>query len=141
MPEIKMVKTIFVRASRERVWSFLTEPDLLARWFHEGQAKLVAGQPYALIRENPVTDDPRLLWGDVLEAIFPERLVYTFTYEGQVRGIESIVEWTLTEQAGGTQLTLTHTNANALPEELWKEAKGSDQGWDEHLARLRGVFY
>jgi len=139
--EVRLVKTIIIRASRERVWAYLTEPDLLARWFHEGVDILRAGAPYALNRENPVTDDTRMLWGEVREAVRPERLVYTFTYHGQAEGMESLVEWTLEELSGGTKLTLVHTNSNASSEDLWNEAKDTDRGWDEHLTRLRNVFY
>jgi len=141
MTEVKIVKTILIRASRERVWAFLTEADLLARWFHEGNSNLREGQPFELVRENPVTDDPRMLWGDVLEARRPEKLVHTFRYHSQVKGMESTVEWTLEALAGGTKLTLVHTCSKATADELWDEAKDTDSGWDEHLARLRNVFY
>ncbi len=141
MTDIKLVKTILLRASRERVWEFLTEPDLLARWFHEAKQTLRPGRSFELLRENPVTDDPRMLWGEVLEADHPERLVHTFTYHGQVEGMRSVVEWTLEELAGGTKLTMVHTCSNASPSDLWAESKDTDRGWDEHLSRLRNVFY
>jgi len=140
MTELKIVKTILIRAPRERVWAFLTEKDLLARWFHEGAMDLSAGQPFELVRENPVTDDPRMLWGDVLEADKPTRLVHTFRYHGQTDELKSTVEWTLEELSGGTKLTLVHTCSNASEAELWDEARGTDSGWDEHLTRLRCVF-
>lgn len=140
MTEITLVKTIILRAPPERVWDFLTEPNLIARWFHEGESTLTAGQPYSLVRENPVSDDPRMVWGDVLEAVRPERLVYSFTYHSQPEALDGTVTWELEPLPGGTKLTLTHTSTGGTPEELWDEAKGTDSGWDEHLTRLRAVF-
>jgi len=140
MTDITLVKTIILRAPPERVWEFLTEPELLARWFHEGNTALRAGEPFELLRENPVTDDPRMLWGEVLEAEKPKRLLHTFRYHGQAEGLESQVEWTLESLFGGTKLTLTHKNSATSAEDVWVEAKDTDSGWDEYLFRLRSVF-
>lgn len=81
-----------------------------------------------------------MLWGEVLEAVKPERLVYTFRYHGQQDGLDSRVEWTLEELSGGTKLTLVHRCAGDAAEEIWKESKDTDAGWDDHLVRLRSVF-
>jgi len=140
MVEIILVKTIIIRADRERVWEYLTQPDLLARWFHEGTGALQQGQPFELLRENPVTDDPRMLWGEVIIAKAPEKLVHSFCYHGQAEGLDSRVVWELEQLSGGTKVTLTHTNKSASEEDLWNEVKDTDSGWDEYLSRLRSVF-
>ena len=138
--DVSLVKTVILRAPKERVWAFLCEPDLLARWFHEAQAPLRAGHPFALIRENPVSDDPRLVWGDVLLAEPPDHLVHTFHYHGQHEDIQSRVEWTLETLSDATKLTLTHRCTNASPDALCNEIKALDGGWDSHLVRLRTIF-
>jgi len=138
--ETELVKTIVLRAPRERVWAFLTQPDLLARWFYEGNGSLQAGEKFELVRENPETDDPRMLWGEVLDAEEPERLIHTFRYHGQAQGLESQVEWTLETLPGGTKLTMVHRFSSDSDADLWEELKDTDTGWDEHLFRLRSVF-
>ena len=140
MSDITLIKTIILRAPPERVWEFLTEPDLLARWFYESNSTLKEGASFELIRENPVTDDPRMLWGDVLKTENPKRLVHTFRYHGQAEELDSQVEWTLEAVFGGTKLTLVHRNSAASAEAVWIEAKDTDIGWDEHLFRLRSIF-
>jgi uncharacterized protein YndB with AHSA1/START domain len=47
-----MVKTIYLKAPRERVWAYLTDADKLARWFHEADTALEVGQDYALMSDN-----------------------------------------------------------------------------------------
>ncbi len=138
MTDAKLVKTIFLNAPRERVWAYLTEADKLARWFHEGQNDLKAGEDYALLSEHRDRDDPRLVWGKVLEANKPNKLVYTFSYKG-APDRDSLVEWILTEVAGGTQLTMTHTYDDVPADRLADEIGGTDKGWDGHLTRLRSL--
>ncbi len=139
MTEAKLVKTIYLDAPRARVWTYLTEPEKLARWFHEGRETMKAGSDYALLRENPDAEDKRLLWGDVLETDEPNRLVYTFSYHGGPKAA-SVVEWTLTDLADGTVLTMTHTFDAVEADRVISEMKGTDRGWDEHLTRLRNLI-
>ena len=47
MSEPMIVKTIFLNASAEKVWRYLTEKDLLARWFHETDRDLDAGAAFS----------------------------------------------------------------------------------------------
>ena len=139
MTEVKTVKTVFLRAPRERVWAFLTQPELLERWFHIAESPMQEGKPYALLASNPKTDDPRMVWGDVLVAEEPTKLAYTFTHHGSPDGYKGHVEFVLSDFAGGTQLTLTHTHKNLPESALWGEVGGTDVGWDEHLTKLREV--
>lgn len=140
MTDIKVVKTVFLRAPRERVWDYLTQPELLARWFYLTEAPMKEGQPYSMLRENPQTDDPRMLWGNVVVADRPKKLAYTFVHHGIPEGYKGIVEFELSEFAGGTQLILTHAHIDVPDDALWSEVSGTDVGWDEHLFRLRHVF-
>ena len=68
-------KTIFLRATREEVWAFLTEPDKLAKWFHAPKVPLAEGQPLELFG---TTSGDLLIWGEVREARAPEYLEHTF---------------------------------------------------------------
>jgi len=137
-PQAKMIKTIYLKAPRERVWFYLTDPEKLARWFHEGQGKMVVGGDYALLSEHKDREDPRLCWGRVLEMDKPNRLVYTFTHEW-LKGVETTVEWVLTDIGEGTQLTMTHTGFDLSSADTFTECSDHDKGWDEMFQRLRQV--
>lgn len=138
MTDAKMVKTIYIKAPRELVWSYLTEPDKLGRWFHESTAVLKAGEDYKLLRENPADAREPMCWGKVLIADEPTRLVYTFTHPF-MQGVETQVEWNLEERSGGTQLTMTHTGLDANSETALTMLMEHDKGWDRHFMRLREV--
>lgn len=132
-----ITKSAFFNASRDTVWSFLTNKDKLAKWFHPAEADLREGEKYTLIRKTDDGAQVPLIWGHVLEMDVPSKLVYTFVID-PFDGAETTVTWILEEAAGGTRLTLTH---DGIAEAAGSAAMGLlmslDHGWDEHLDRLR----
>jgi len=139
MLEATIVKTIYLKATPETVWAYLTQPDRLARWFHESDTSLdEVGKKYKLLRDNPSDKGPVICWGDVLEVDAPNRLVHTFTHEW-LKGAITTVKWELMAVSGGTQLTMTHWGLEAMQDGLFDELSGHDKGWDEGFIRLRQV--
>lgn len=129
-------KTCFFAASRETVWSFLTEKDKLAQWFHPATADLAEGEDYKLVKKGSNPDEP-VLWGTVLKMDKPSTLIYTFTF-GAFNGATTTVTWTLEEIAGGTRLTLKHEGiSEAAGEAAMGLLMALDKGWDEHLDSMR----
>ena len=131
MTNAVMVKTIYLKATREKVWSHLTDKELLARWFHEIDQDMKDGVSFQYLSFHQDKDDLKLMWGDVLEIDPPQKLVHTFTHEW-LKGVITTVTWELTEADGGTQLRMTHEGINTFA-----ELAGHDKGWDEHFLRLR----
>jgi len=131
-------KTIFLSASRETVWAYLTDKDKLGEWFHPADADLVEGQAYTLLAD--ATDSSsRICWGEVLSANKPSFLSYTFTVK-PLAGAMTTVSWTLEEAAGGTRVSLSHEGiSEAAGEAALGLLKALDKGWDEHFSKLRGV--
>ncbi len=129
-------KTIFLNASRETVWAYLTEKDKLGEWFHPAVDDLVEGKPYALLSD---ASDPesKLCWGEVLNANKPSSLSYTFTVK-PLGGAMTTVHWTLEEAAGGTRVSLSHEGVGeAAGEAALGLLSALDKGWDEHFSKLR----
>ncbi|MEM9181072.1 MAG: SRPBCC domain-containing protein [Pseudomonadota bacterium] len=131
MTEPVMVKTIYLNANPERVWRYLTEKELLARWFSETDRDLTDSASFQYLSFNLEKEDRKLMWGDVLEIDPPKKLVHTFTHEW-LKGVVTTVTWELKAVEEGTQLTMTHAGIDTL-----SELKGHDKGWDEHFMRLR----
>ena len=130
-------KSVFFSASRETVWSFLTDKDKLGLWFHPAEADLADQQPYALISKDADNNTSKICWGTVLEMIAPSLLKYTFTVK-PLGGALTTVTWTLEEVHGGTRLSLTHEGISAAAgEAAMGLLMALDKGWDEHLASLR----
>lgn len=138
MTDATLTKTVLINAAPERVWTYLVEPDKLARWFHEADQPLSADTEYALLRENPDKPDPKLIWGRVLLSEPPHRLRYTFTHVF-LDGHETIVDWTLEPVFGGTRLTLVHSGFEDFTGDVLDMLTSHDKGWDQHFSRLRVV--
>ncbi len=132
-----IIKTAYFAASRDTVWSFLTDKDKLAQWFHGAESNLEEGQEYALMAKGEAGPDIKQCWGKVLKMDRPATLVYSFTIK-PLGGAMTTVTWTLEEAFGGTKLTLKHEGiAAAAGEAALGLLMALDAGWDKHLARLR----
>jgi len=137
MPNTTLVKTFIFAASRETVWSFLTEKDKLALWFHPATSDLVEGEDYALVREDDHGELIKQCWGSVLKMDKPNLLVYSFTVT-PLNGALTTVTWALEEIQDGTKLTLQHEGiGEAAGEAAMKMLLALDKGWDKHLDALR----
>lgn len=137
MSDTTITKTIFLDATAETVWSFLTDKDKLAQWFHAADVNLTQGSDYTLGDKANDGSLVRKCWGTVVESERPKKLVYTFTVE-PLNGAMTTVTWILQESFGGTRLTLHH---EGIGEAAGKVAlpllMALDAGWDQHLGRLR----
>jgi len=132
-------KSIFLAASREVVWEYLTDKDKLGEWFHPAAANLTEGKPYALLKD-PADSESKVCWGEVLSAEKPASLKYTFTVK-PMGGEMTTVSWTLEEAAGGTRVTLIHEGiVRAGGDAAMGLLLALDKGWDEHFAKLRAVL-
>lgn len=131
MSDAVMVKTIYLKATPEKVWRHLTDKELLARWFHETDRDLADKVSFQYLSFHYDKEDRKLMWGEVLECEQNKKLVHTFTHQW-LNGVVTTVTWELLELDGGTQLTLTHNGMAAFD-----QLSDHDKGWDEHLLRLR----
>lgn len=132
MTETALQKTIYLKASKDVVWAYLTDPAKLALWFHEPKEPLAKGADFAMYGAE---SGDKLIWGKVTTFQPHDLLEYTFTVAPMGEAV-STVRWQLDAVAGGTRLSLTHTG---LPQgaEAFGLTLALDKGWDEHLARMR----
>ena len=137
MSDMKIVKTVFLKAPPEHVWKFLTRADQLALWFHRAAADLEEGGEWALETNSYGKEGEKMIWGKVLEMKAPARLVHTFTHQW-IDGAETKCTWTLEAVSGGTILTLVHEGWENV-DKPFGHAADHDKGWDEHFMRLRAV--
>lgn len=139
MSDTTITKTVFFATSRETVWSFLTEKDKLAQWFHPADADLVEGQDFALIGETEDGAVVKQCWGHVITMDPPTTLVYSFTIK-PLAGKMTTVSWLLEEAHGGTKLTLKHEGIDAAAgDAALGLLMALDAGWDKHLGSLRSA--
>lgn len=125
-------KSIYLGATPQQVWPWLTDPDKLALWFHRPDTPLVTDASLTMCGSD---SGDRLIWGKVNVARAPEYLEYTFTIKPMGDAV-SLVKWTLEPVEGGTRLSLEHSG---LPQgiEAFGLLESLDMGWDDHIAKMR----
>ena len=104
--KIELTSEVFIKASPETVFSYLTEQDKAEQWF--GEIVDINGTPGG--RFHVSTNSGIHATGEFTEVIPHEKVVFTW---GGMHGMadgESTVEILLTPENGSTQLSLRHYN-------------------------------
>jgi uncharacterized protein YndB with AHSA1/START domain len=129
-------RTIEIRAPRERVWSALTEPNELIRWFPTEQADLDLrpGGEASFVWEESA--DEAVI--DVVEP--PARLVFRWR-PARLDRPYTTVSFDLEETEDGTTLTLLETGFASLPDQIAQQSqRGNDAGWRDELEELKAYL-
>ena len=125
--EHSLERIVTIRARRETVFRYFTDPARFAAWW--GAGSTIDPRPGGAVRiryPNAVAAS-----GEVIELKPPERIVFTYGYEDPSKPIRpggSRVTITLAPVPEGTRLTLTHEFADS------KTRDEHRQGWPYQLA-------
>ena len=130
--EYVVERSIVIRAGREEVFRYFTDSERFAAWWGAGSRIEPRPGGAVLIRyPNAVTAS-----GKVIELTEPERVVFTYGYDGPGPAIEpggSRVTVTLTSEPGGTRVHLRHeVPSSAVRDE-------HVQGWRYQMAVFANV--
>lgn len=119
--------TRIVAAPREQVFQAWTDPVELAEWFWPQPEIQIDARPGGryLFRDHKYG---LAVAGEILEVSPPERLVFTWQWEGEGTVSEVTVEFH--DHADGTEIRLTH---RGVPE---AEVEAHTVGWNSCLDRL-----
>jgi uncharacterized protein YndB with AHSA1/START domain len=127
---------VFIKASPEKIWDAITQPDQTSRYFHGARITNTA--------ERHISYGPDgSTWGDgpVLEFDPPRRLVHEWRslYDEDLAAEQpSRVIWEIEPQAGGyCKLTVTHDRLEGAPKTA---ASVSGPGWMFVLSGLKTVL-
>ncbi len=127
MPLVERALTL--KATAEEVFDLFTTVDGLTSWM--GVSAQVSAEPGGVLRwthENGAT-----MSGRFLEVDRPNRLVFTYGWEGDLMGVppgSTTVEIEFAEAGGHTTVTLVH---RGIPTAVVEEHR---LGWDHFLAQL-----
>ncbi|MGZ5198865.1 MAG: SRPBCC family protein [Telluria sp.] len=111
----------------EKIWRALTQPHLIAEWLMKNDFAPVPDQKFTLSAE----------WGAVacqVREVEPNR---TLSYTWDAYGLESVVTWTLTPTAGGTQLRMEQVGFRPDQQQAYQGAKF---GWQKFFGNLEQVL-
>jgi uncharacterized protein YndB with AHSA1/START domain len=128
-------------APRDRVFAAFTEPELLRQWWGpagfslpQASVDLRVGGRYRFEMQPP-QGDLMYLVGTFREVKRPERLVYTWAWEGAPPESETVVTIEFREAEGDTEVLITQEPFNS------DEARQQHVfGWEGGLDRLTEIF-
>ena len=119
----------------EKVWEFLTNPEIVAKWLMPNDFQPVVGHKFMFhSKPLPQFNFDGEIFCEVLELTPPKTLSYSWKGgpgNGEIN-LDTIVYWTLTPKGKETELLLVHAgfdeDANALI------FAGMNAGWGSNIA-------
>ena len=131
------LKRVFA-APRQKVFNAWTDPNALKEWFHAGddwttpvhEVDLRVGGRYRIGMQSPDADAPYVIQGVYKEVQPPERLVYTWSWEGE-DPFETLVTVVFKDLGDSTEVQLTHEQ---FPNQA--ERDKHNEGWCGCLEQL-----
>ena len=136
-PDTESGITLVVRrtfkAPREEVFRAWTAPEEIVKWWGpEGcsspgaETDLRAGGRYRIAMTTPEKKEI-YSFGEYQEVTPPEKLVFTWTWEGppEMAGVETLITLEFAEKGDETELTLTHER---FPTQ--KDKENHEWGWN-----------
>jgi uncharacterized protein YndB with AHSA1/START domain len=135
MSELSIVRNVQINAHRSAVWAALTEPELISEWF--GDTAILD------LRVGGTGAMGWAEWGEfrlVVEAI-DEPNFFAFRWARSKDtdprpGNSTLVQFTLTDHDGGTQLTVRETGWEDLEGDVDAAIHENTQGWRDELDEL-----
>lgn len=130
-------------APRSLVFRVWTSPDHLYRWwgpkdFTTPSVKMDfrPGGAYRTVIRSPKGAD-HIMVGTYREIVEPERIAFTFSWEGEdgERGLETLITVTFADEGGKTRLSF-----HQAPFQTVENRDSHGQGWSEVLDRLAGYL-
>jgi uncharacterized protein YndB with AHSA1/START domain len=136
MPKPDFIYVTYIKATAEKVWDALTNPEFTKRyWFDtEVRSDWKVGSSFALVMGGQTTDT-----GEILEADRPRRLSYTFKHQlmEEMRN-EPATKVVFTIELYGDLVKLTVTHEGFV--EGSKLLDGISKGWPAILSGLKTLL-
>lgn len=133
-----IVEEVQIRATAERVFEALTNPDQRVHWWTAGgrfqathmQSDLRPGGRW-MMHGIGVGDKPFRIDGEYRDVVRPRLLVFTWRPDWQGDATETLVRVDLKEKNGVTMVRLMHSGLTS------ESARASHRGWPELLSSLQ----
>ena len=118
--------TWFFNHSPQKVWEYLTKPELMEQWMMKTDFQPIVGHKFHFICTN-------ITYCEVLEVKPFTRLSYSWQANSASgnKPFSSKVVWTLFPKEDGTELQLVHNGFTVLEDYV-----GHDNGWTKLGTRL-----
>ena len=119
--------------SPEKIWRALTEGQLIEQWLMKNDFQPQVGHKFNF-RSTPVQNWDGIINSEVLAVEPITRLAYGWSS----MGLETVVTWTLTPTAGGTNLRMEQSGFPTDPSnDVYYN--GANWGWQRFIGNLERV--
>jgi uncharacterized protein YndB with AHSA1/START domain len=140
-------REILIAASPEVVWGVITEPQQISRWFSdeaevEGRVGADGTLTWKPGGRGGAKDSELVVPIRVVEAEPFRRFSFRWNHPQGARPDEensALVEFSLTEEAGGTRLRVLESGIGAVTHDEAEKARyreNHEQGWGRHFGEL-----
>jgi uncharacterized protein YndB with AHSA1/START domain len=137
MAKSTFVYVTYIRTTREKLWSALTDVDFMKQyWFgYHCESKWTAGSPWKMVSDQGAITDA----GEILESEPPRRLVIRWRHEKnpelKSEG-DSLCTFELEPAGAAVKLSITHS-IEREPSKLIAAVSG---GWPKIISNLKSLL-
>ncbi len=115
----------------ERIFTAWTDPALLCQWFWPERINPSYDVDLRVGGRFRISSDVVTVSGEYLEIDAPNRLVYTWQWQGEQTQTQVVVEFRTADRAAGTELVLLHEHHDTA-----EQRDNHRAGWTDCLDRL-----
>lgn len=135
MKPLTVERSIWINASRERVWRAITETEQIRQWWGNDYWNIATLEVGATV-EFGEADNPMYATIAVLDP--PREFSLQWPPQPQYHSIDVYTTFHLEEENGGTRVTVIETGFEALPESIRQERFESTlRGYETVLTDLK----
>jgi uncharacterized protein YndB with AHSA1/START domain len=139
MEKIAIESTIFINASRAKVWHALTSQEQLNKWWKPNRWEISSLETGATIKFFDTETDIFLV---ILEVVEPPQQLTLRWQRNHWYPVDTLTTtFVLTEEDLGTRVTVTNSGFEALPEAIRQSRiDGGKAGYDYELDHLKAYL-
>lgn len=117
MEKIAVERSIWINAPRERVWAAITDPAQIDKWFSPGTMWQSSGQKVGGKIFTVDATTGKEMYIQIIDVFDPPHQIVTRS-QPEPPDTPAITTYTLTEENGGTRLTLTYSGYELMAEDV-----------------------
>jgi uncharacterized protein YndB with AHSA1/START domain len=138
MEKLVIEKGVWIAASPARVWQALTTSQQISAWWGD-QWDIPTLEKGA--RVTMLGGDGNNYGATITALKVPERFTLSWDSHQQFPTLAMVTDFTLTEESGGTRLTVRESGFDELPEDIRQQRyEGTLKGYDTVLANLQSFL-
>lgn len=132
---LSVERSIWINAPIQRVWEAITQVEQLRQWWGGDYWEISALEVGATIKFGDPND---LMLAEVAVAEPPHQFSIHWPPQPQYHQLNMVTHYMLSEENGGTRVTVTETGYEALPDDIRQQRyDSSTKGYTTVLASLK----